>query len=122
VVDNNISLENILFYATTDTFRPESYPALEVLLETMRKYPTLKIEIQGHICCRNNLIEDYNAAGQPVSASRAKAVYNYLIEGGIDPARMTHTSFGSTRKRFPLEQNEYEMTMNRRVEIVILEK
>jgi outer membrane protein OmpA-like peptidoglycan-associated protein len=122
VVGNNIVLENLFFYNMSDEFRTESYPTLRALLETMQKHPTLKIEIQGHICCQENGIEVYTQDGKAISVIRARAVYNYLIKNGIKSTRMTYKGYASTRKRYPLEQNEYERDMNRRVEILILKK
>ena len=128
LVNNLILLENVIFYGGTSRFRPESYPALEELLKIMKKYKTLKIEIQGHVCCSSF---DW-IRNEPLSLSRAKAVYDFLRYNGykkgfilryngIKPTRMTYKGFGATRRRFPLEQNEYERSMNRRVEILILE-
>ena len=90
----------------------------------MQKYPTLKIEIQGHICCqKEDIRKEYNVEGGILlSINRAKAVYNYLVKNGIAPARMTYEGYGGFHKRYPLEQNRYEREMNRRVEILILEK
>ena len=116
VVNNTIVLENVIFYDGSFRFLPNSYPVLEELLEIMQQYPTLKIEIQGHICCGNDSNDGYK-----LSLSRAKAVHNYLFENGINPARMAYKGFGNTRKIFPHEQNEYERSKNRRVEILILE-
>ena len=117
VINNTIVLENVIFHDGTHEFLIESYPTLRELFNTMQKHHTLKIEIQGHICCGNDGVVGYN-----LSVSRAKAVYNFLFEHSIDSTRMTYKGFGNTRKRFPLEQNEYERSMNRRVEILIMEK
>lgn len=117
VPNNYIVLENILFYNRSLQFTSESYPDLEELFEIMQKFNTLKIEIQGHVCCNHEI-----SAGLLASTGRAKAVYDYLVEKGIDSTRMIYKGFGSTRKRYPLERDEYEMAMNRRVEILILEK
>ena len=117
VVNSNIVLENIMFHSGKSTFLPESYADLEELLRVMQKYHTLKIEIQGHICC----VRSGNDTGGGSSLNRAKAVYNFLFENGIDSTRMTYVGFGTTRKRYPLERNSYERQMNRRVEILILE-
>ena len=116
VVGNNIVLENIIFVGGTAKFYSVAYPVLKELFELMQKYSTLKIEIQGHVCCT------YEGMEEPLSLSRAMAVYNYLVENGIDSTRMTYKGFGATRKKFPLEQNEREKQRNRRVEILILEK
>lgn len=117
VPNHYIVLEDILFYDRSLQFLPESYLALQELFEIMQKYNTLKIEIQGHVCCNHEI-----SAGLIASTGRAKAVYDYLVEKGIDSTRMLYKGFGSTRKRYPLERDEHEMAMNRRVEILILEK
>jgi|GEM_PF-2539674 len=135
VAGNNIVLKNILFHVHSDEFRPKSYAALEELFEAMQESPTLKIEIEGHICCQKNDTEEYyfskeklskvsltKSEGKPLSLFRAKAVRDYLVEKGIDSTRMTCKGYGATRKRHPLERNWYESEMNRRVEILILEK
>ncbi len=122
VANANIVLQNILFRNNSDVFRKESYPALNELLSIMQKIPTLKIEIQGYICCKPEGTEGMTRDGRPVSVIRAKAVYDYLVTNGIDPSRLTYKGFGASNKRYPLEQNEDEKRMNRRVEILILER
>ena len=117
VVNNRIVLENVLFLTDTDFLLPESYPALRELLTVMLIYPKLKIEIHGHICCAP---ED-SPAGEHLSHRRAMVVYYFLLRNHIHFSRMSYVGFGSSRKRFPLEQNEYEKAMNRRVEILILD-
>ncbi len=116
VINNIIVLENVIFYGGTSKFLPESYLVLGELLKIMKKHKKLKIEIHGHICCM-----DFNWKNESLSTSRAKAVYDFLRSNRIKPARMTYKGFGATRRIFPLEQNEYERSMNRRVEILILE-
>jgi outer membrane protein OmpA-like peptidoglycan-associated protein len=121
VVNSNIVLENIIFQGGSDKFLPESYTDLGILLETMQKHHTLKIEIQGHICCDYDGL-DGPLKGRPLSLCRAEAVYNYLVDKGIDYNRMIPKGYGGTHKIYPLERDDYERKMNRRVEILILEK
>ena len=126
VADNIIVMNRILFRHNSFEFSSAAYRALNELLETMQKHNTLKIKIHGHICCvkkRWIFKRDYiTPDGTRLSVGRAKAVYDYLVENGIDPTRLSYRGFGSSRKIYPLEQNEYEKSMNRRVEILILEK
>jgi len=122
VVNNIITLKHIHFHFATHDIHPESYPALEELYEVMQKISTLKIEIHGHICCFDEGREALTAEGKPLSLSRAQVVRDYLIEKGIDASRLSYKGFGSTRRLYPLERNEYEKSMNRRVEILILER
>ncbi|MDR2915881.1 MAG: OmpA family protein [Tannerella sp.] len=116
MVNNLIVLENITFHGGTSRFLPESYPSLRKLVKIMKNHRKMKIEIHGHICC-----VDFNWENESLSTSRAKAVYDFLRSNRIKSSRMAYKGFGATRRRFPLEQNEYERSMNRRVEIFILD-
>lgn len=116
-VGEKISLRNLNFNGGTAVFKSHSYPILKELLETMRSNPNLKIEIQGHICCYTE------SNDHDVSGKRALAVYNYLVKSGIDKKRLKYKSFGGSQPIYAIpEQNEEEREINRRVEILILEK
>ncbi|MBC8884372.1 OmpA family protein [Flavobacterium piscinae] len=111
-----LKLKGLNFYNMSDVILPDSRPILEELLQIMKDNPTLKIEIQGHICCKEIEVED-------ISIKRAKTVYNYLLSNGISESRISYKGFASTRPIYPLpEKNEEERVANRRVEILILEK
>ena len=57
-----------------------------------------------------------------LSLNRAKAVYNYLTEKeGLDPKRLKYKGFGNTKMVYPDPKSERESSMNRRVEIKILD-
>ncbi len=120
----NIKLNNISFQGGTPLFLPEARDALIELLFVMKKYPELKIEIQGHICCQEPEAGDgWDRVNQnySLSVNRAKAVYDFLIENGIEKERLQYKGFGATKKLYPDESSEYERQQNRRVEIKILE-
>lgn len=120
----NIILKNINFYGGSHRFLPSSYDALEELLDAMQKIPTLVIEIQGHICCREDEGDGMdNDTGEPIlSYNRARAVYYFLARNGIDQRRMTYKGYGHKYPIYDIEFNEEERTANRRVEIKILRK
>ncbi|MDD4150084.1 MAG: OmpA family protein [Bacteroidales bacterium] len=124
VVGENIVLDNILFQGGTPIFKPESEMPLKQLLLAMQNHPSLKIEIQGHICCQNDGLDGWDNVNKnnELSANRAEAVYNYLVEGGINATRMTYVGLGSEYKRFPEERNFHEEDQNRRVEILIIDR
>lgn len=114
-----IVLKNLNFYNNSGTVLPESKPVLEKLLATMKKYPSLKIEIQGHICCQT---EKQAEKIIDIAKIRALSVYDYLLENGINKERMRYVSFKSSKPLFPIpEKTEAERKANRRVEILILE-
>ena len=110
-----LKIENLNFQFNTFAIVNESRGKLYELLLVMQNNPTLKIEIQGHICC--------NPSNKgKLSEERAKAIKNFLIGQGIDKTRLTFKGFGSTQPIYPLpEKSEEERAGNRRVEILILE-
>jgi outer membrane protein OmpA-like peptidoglycan-associated protein len=111
-----VKLDNIYFFNNSAKVVPKSESVLYELLCAMNDNPNLKIEIQGHICCKS--------PNQPegVSTARAKAVYNYLIRNKIDRNRMVFKGYGVSRPIHPIpEKNAMEEDENRRVEILIIE-
>lgn len=111
-----LKLKGLNFYNMSDVILPDSRPILDELLQIMNNNPTLKIEIQGHICCKEVEVED-------ISIKRAKTVYNFLLSNGVMANRISYKGFASTRPIYPLpEKNEEERIANRRVEILIQQK
>ncbi|MCL2131156.1 MAG: OmpA family protein [Lentimicrobiaceae bacterium] len=123
-VGSNLRLENIIFYSNMSKLVPGAEQYLYQLLDIMQKYPNLKIEIQGHICCRPAGQDAYDNVRKNdfLSVNRARVVYLFLVKNGIDKSRMTYAGFGSSQKIFPEEKTKQEQEQNRRVEIKIIEK
>jgi len=121
----NIVLRNINFFGGMRRFLPESTPMLEELLEAMRAYPKLIIRVEGHICCEQ--ADDDGLDGETgqynLSAARARAVTDYLVENNIAANRVSYKGFGHSTPLFPWpEKTEDERIQNRRVEIKIISK
>lgn len=120
---DKLILKNINFIGGQHDFLVESYPALQELLEAMQNIPSLIIAIQGHICCSVNNQDGLDLATrtQDLSVRRAKAVYDFLVQNGIAKNRM---SYEGMAHRYPitLERDEAERSINRRVEIIIIQK
>ena len=113
---DKIKLSNIYFFNNSATIVSKSEPVLYELLCAMQENPNLKIEIQGHICCKLPTQTDL------ISAARAKAIYNYLLRNKTDRKRMTYKGYGVSNPIHPIpEKNQQEEDENRRVEILILE-
>jgi len=95
--------------------------SLKTLAEILLQNMEVKIEIQGHVCCGGNNkfydAQDPRMANMTISQSRAKAVYDYLVENGISKERL---KFKGLSFQFPLvfpERNKEDMAKNRRVEV-----
>jgi outer membrane protein OmpA-like peptidoglycan-associated protein len=109
-------IENLNFVINTFAVVNESRGKLYELLLVLQKNPSLKIEIQGHICC-------IPVDRTDLSTQRAQALYNFLMNQNISKDRLSYKGFGSTQPIYALpEKDEKERAANRRVEILIVAK
>ncbi len=113
----SLQLEEIEFQPGTSEFMPSSYTKLKRLKDFMALNSGVNIEIQGHVFSQKG----FSLVGQIMSEARAKRVYNYLVENGIDKHRMTTIGKGNKEPIYPNPKFSYEEQMNRRVEIKIME-
>jgi len=56
--DETMVLKNIYFYPTRHEVRPESLPVLDRLFTTLEENLTLRIGIEGHVCCISSNVAD----------------------------------------------------------------
>lgn len=117
-------LRNLNFLPGSHILRNESLPELQKLLDLLKQNPKLKIEIQGHICCEVGMPDgyDYDSKDYNLSHNRAKYVFDYLVQKGIDPKRLSYVGFGRKNPLIKEEKTEADKNKNRRVEIKIIEK
>ena len=102
---------------------PNSEATLIELIKILENNPNLKIEVQGHICCLTSGSDgmDMDTRTMTLSVTRAQYVYNYLIDKGISPYRLSYKGFAASQ---PLveEITDADKQLNRRVEIMITAK
>ncbi len=112
--DKTIGLQNIFFETGSHALLPSSTNELNILVRVMKNTPGMKIEIMGHT--DNVGEEEFN---QKLSKSRAKAVYDYLLDSGIESSRLTYKGYGESK---PVADNATEegKRMNRRTEFKII--
>jgi len=87
-----------------------SYAVLDDVVATLKKYPTIRIEVQGHTDSDGS-----SRANLDLSARRARAVVEYLINRGIDPSRLEYVGYGESKPLVPNSTRE-QKAVNRRVE------
>lgn len=106
----------INFEFDSATVLPDSYIIIDELVDLMMTWPNLKFDIQGHTDNVGTI--EYN---QNLSDRRAKAVYDLLIEKGIDEKRLRYRGFGFSK---PITTNDTEegRAKNRRTEFIIIAK
>lgn len=112
-VGETFVLRNVFFDFDKSTLKKESEVELNKLADYLTKNKGIKIEIGGHT--DNQGSESYN---ERLSNDRAKAVYEYLVNKGINSNRMTYKGYGMSK---PIATNETEegRALNRRTEFTI---
>ncbi len=113
--DKIVRLKYVTFETGSAKLSPLSKYELDEVVATLKEYRHMKIEIAGHT--DNTGDADANMA---LSQRRAEAVQNYLIEHGIDPARLTAKGYGSSRPQASNDTEEGRQE-NRRTEFKILD-
>lgn len=114
-------LQNVYFPADRHVMKPESKDALEKLYQVLRDNPSITISIEGHVCCIKDAPDalDMDTYEPMLSVNRAKAIYKYLVDKGIDASRLTYKGYGRSRPVVAMELSEEDAEKNRRVEVRI---
>jgi len=109
-------LKDIHFDFDKYDIRPQDSAFLKENAALLMKYPTVKIQIEGH-CDERGTIE-YNLA---LGERRANSCKNYLVSLGIAANRISTISYGKERPPDP-GHNEEAWAKSRRAHLVILSK
>ena len=113
-----IVLENIYYDFGKSAIRAGAARELDALIELMRQYPSMKIEMAAHTDSRGS--SRYN---QDLSVRRAVSAKNYLVNRGISSDRITTVGYGESRPRNRcsdgVQCTEEEHQCNRRTEVKI---
>ena len=115
VLQARIELKGVTFASGSAILSESSVGTLDEVADTLRRYPEMRVQIQGHTDSQGN--RDFNIQ---LSQQRADAVRMYLLNKGISSSRLSARGFGPDE---PVASNETAAgrAQNRRVELVILE-
>ena len=109
-------LKDIHFDFDKYDIRPSDAAVLKGNAELLKKYPKVKIQIEGH--CDERGPNEYNLA---LGERRANSTRNYLLSLGISSERIFAISYGEERPLDP-GHNEDAWTKNRRAHTIITAK
>jgi OOP family OmpA-OmpF porin len=112
---STIILNGVNFDNDSAALRAEATAILNDAAATLKRYPSLKIEVAGHT--DSHADDAYN---QQLSEKRAHAVMDHLVASGVAADRMTAKGYGEAH---PIADNGTEdgRFQNRRVELRIQE-
>ncbi len=93
---------------------PSNFTLLNKIVSAIQKYPTAKIEVEGHTDSSGS-----NATNLRLSQERAKNIADFLVKvSGIDADRVSHVGRGEEK---PIASNNTPKgrEKNRRIEVII---
>ena len=96
--------------------RPDAKEALSGDAEFLRKWPSLKVSMEGH--CDERGTREYNMA---LGQRRAASARDYLVSLGVDASRLQIISYGKERP-FCTGQTDECWQKNRRAHFVVTAK
>lgn len=108
--------EKIQFEHDQATILPASFGLLSEVTQVLKDNPNIKkVLIEGHASSEGDASHNTK-----LSDDRAKSVMKYIVDHGVDKARLSAKGFGSSQ---PVADNKTEdgREKNRRVEFTILE-
>lgn len=114
-----IELDKIFFDFDKSNIREDAAVTLNVLVDLMKKYPTMEVEVSAHTDARGP--DEYNLN---LSKRRAASTLEYLVSQGIERNRLKSIGYGEMQplnecvKEGICEDEEYDI--NRRCEFLIL--
>ena len=104
----DMSGERIRFEDNEDELEPSSEELLDQDADLLHQYPEINLQVGAHTDDRGSV---------ELTEAQARAVVDYLIEKGVDPARLDAVGLGSDRPLFPNISNR-NRERNRRVELL----
>ncbi|KAB7732087.1 OmpA family protein [Rudanella paleaurantiibacter] len=90
-VGDVVTLDNIYYDLDKSTIRSDAARELDKLVSTMRRYPSLVIEVRSHTDSKGDA--GYN---RELSTRRARSVADYLVSKGISRKRITARGYGES--------------------------
>jgi outer membrane protein OmpA-like peptidoglycan-associated protein len=113
------NISKIYFDLDKSNIRPDAEVHLQKIVEVLKQYPTMSIDIRSHTDSRQT--HTYNEA---LSDRRAKSTLEYIVKNGISRNRLTAKGYGETQLVNKCADgvtcSEEEHQMNRRSEFIII--
>ncbi|MDO5608300.1 MAG: OmpA family protein [Capnocytophaga sp.] len=113
------NIENIYFDFDKSNIRYDASVQLAKILEVMKEYPTMVIDVRSHTDSRGS--DSYNMA---LSDRRAKSTVQWLISKGIEPSRISGQGYGESQLvngcSNGVECTKEQHQANRRSEFIIV--
>jgi len=118
-INEPIRLNNIYYDYNKDNILADAEQDLQIILDLLKKYPDMKIELSSHTDSRGK--DDYN---EKLSQRRAESAKRWLTERGVTSDRIVPKGYGETvllnACANGVECSDDEHRFNRRTEFKII--
>jgi len=113
-----LGIDIIYFDLNKATIRPDAEVELAKILEVMKQFPSMEIDVRSHTDSRQTAKYNLN-----LSDRRVKATIQWLVQNGIDAKRLTGRGYGESQLvnncADGIKCTEEEHQANRRSEFII---
>ena len=113
-----LALHRINFIVDTPIPTDSTRRILPQFVTELQQFRDRRLEIDGYV----NSVVPLRGTKDPLfilSVRRAKFIYDYLVDAGFDPARLTYKGMGNASPINPTPTTREEMNANMRVEIKV---
>ena len=113
-IGESFNLYSVLFESNSYVLSKKDEQALKSFARYFKSHPALIVELQGHT---DNI--GYSEDNLLLSDNRSKAVFDFLINSGVDSQQISYQGFGD---KYPLDSNDTEIgrSKNRRTVFIFL--
>ncbi len=115
VLEKAVVLDNIYYDLDKSEIRSDAAVVLDSLVQIMNDNPQIYIELGSHTDDRAG--DDYNL---DLSRKRAQSAVRYIIDNGVESARIVAKGYGESQLLIKNAQTEEEHQINRRTEFKVL--
>jgi outer membrane protein OmpA-like peptidoglycan-associated protein len=99
-------------------FQPVAEDALDLIAETMKANPQMKLQVLGHSCAQEDEVGKEKEKFADMALKRTDAVMKYLMDKGIEESRLIASPMGNEEPSAEIEESDdddLKMAKNRRV-------
>ena len=111
---SKIEIKNLYFKADSSSYTNNSVEVLNEIVAFLKEYKNVSVEIGGHTNgrCETKFCDQ-------LSTARAKSVYDFLYNQGVEADRMSYIGYGKRKKIAP-DTTPEGRSKNQRVEIRVI--
>ncbi|MGV3656346.1 MAG: OmpA family protein [Chitinophagaceae bacterium] len=115
-----LTIEQLLFIPDQPELTEASLKYIPLLAQQLLQYEGAHFQIIGHVNYQSKLPPERLTDLYELSENRAKAVYELLVQNGIEAHRMSYKGVGNSQPIIANPANDDEKRKNMRVQVLVI--